>query len=284
MDIIEINNQVIEGSAGRPILFDIYFIHDKRPKPAIIFSHGFKGYKDWGAFHLMAEYFASKGFIFFKFNFSFNGGTVDDPIDFPDLEAFGKNNYSIELNDLGLMIDHVNNKRIQNDHDIDITDVYLLGHSRGGGISILKAGEDERVAKLAVLAAVGDFEKRFPTGDALATWADDGVYFIQNSRTKQSMPLYYQFYQNFMANRVRLDIPAAASRIQKPMLIVHGSADETVAVSEAHALQACQPAAQLNTIEGANHTFGMQQPWHDANLPIHFELVLDAVSNFFKPV
>ena len=282
MDIIEINNQIIEGSAGRPILFDVYFAHDRKPKPAIIFSHGFKGYKDWGAFHLMAEYFASKGFIFYKFNFSHNGGTVDNPIDFPDLTAFGLNNYSIELNDLGLMIDHVVEKRVHDDHDVDITDIYLLGHSRGGGISILKANEDNRISRLSVMAAVSDFEMRFPNEADRMTWKNEGVQFIQNSRTMQDMPLYYQFYEDFDANRNRLNIPEATRMLRQAMLIVHGDADETVHVSEAHRLHEYNPEAMLCIVEGANHTFGMRQPWTEATLPLHFEQALQAAHSFFE--
>ncbi|WP_435524823.1 hypothetical protein [Chryseobacterium indoltheticum] len=38
-----------------------------------------------------------------KFNFSHNGTTVEDPENFADLEAFGNNNYSKELSDLGVL-------------------------------------------------------------------------------------------------------------------------------------------------------------------------------------
>ena len=44
--------------------------------------------------------FAASGIAVLKFNFSHNGGTVEQPIDFPDLEAFGHNNYTKELDDL----------------------------------------------------------------------------------------------------------------------------------------------------------------------------------------
>ena len=78
-------------------------------KPIVIFCHGYKGFKDWGAWNLMAEAFAEAGFFFIKFNFSHNGGTVEQPIDFPDLEAFGNNNYTKELDDLESVIDWVCN-------------------------------------------------------------------------------------------------------------------------------------------------------------------------------
>ena len=88
----------------------------------------------------MAEKFAEAGFFFVKFNFSHNGTTVEDPHNFADLEAFGNNNYSKELSDLGVVIDYFSEYDTIDEHKI-----ILIGHSRGGGISIIKTYEDERI-------------------------------------------------------------------------------------------------------------------------------------------
>ena len=98
------NNIIIQGQHGKPILTDVFYVENNQPKPVIIFCHGYKGFKDWGAWDLMAKFFAEAGFYFVKFNFSHNGGTVQQPIDFPDLEAFGNNNYTKELDDLQSVI------------------------------------------------------------------------------------------------------------------------------------------------------------------------------------
>ena len=50
----------------------------------------------------MADRFADAGFVFVKFNLSHNGTTIEHPIDFVDLEAFGNNNFAKELDDLGV--------------------------------------------------------------------------------------------------------------------------------------------------------------------------------------
>ena len=87
-------NLILTSTDKKPILLDIYYTGKKKEKPVVIFCHGYKGFKDWGAWHLVAEAFAETGFCFVKFNFSHNGGTVENPIDFPDLEAFANNNFS----------------------------------------------------------------------------------------------------------------------------------------------------------------------------------------------
>ena len=103
----KVENLIIEGKHNKPIVTDIFYKENHQPKKVVIFCHGYKGFKDWGAWNLMAASFANAGFFFIKFNFSHNGGTVEQPIDFPDLEAFGNNNYSKELDDLGSVIDWV---------------------------------------------------------------------------------------------------------------------------------------------------------------------------------
>ena len=59
-----------------------------------------------------------------------------------------------------------------------------------------------------------------------------------------------------------LSIPDAAARIRVPWLIMHGDADETVPVAEAHTLYALSRYnADLRLVPGATHTYG-GDPWH----------------------
>jgi len=100
-------NIALEGKHQRPIVMDLVYREDGRKKPILIFCHGYKGFKDWGAWNLMAEAFAEEGFFFVKFNFSHNGGTLENPIDFPDLEAFSQNTYTKEMDDLEVVLDWI---------------------------------------------------------------------------------------------------------------------------------------------------------------------------------
>ncbi len=95
---------IIPGTDSRPMLADIQYNESAGKKPVIIYAHGFCGFKDWGNFDLIAQKFVNAGFTFFKFNFSHNGTTPETPEAFSDLEAFGNNNYSIEINDLEKVI------------------------------------------------------------------------------------------------------------------------------------------------------------------------------------
>lgn len=274
----QLKNILIPGSKVKPILLDCFFKEDGEPKPIVIFSHGFKGFKDWGHFNFMAEQFAEAGFVFIKFNFSHNGTTPEDPTNFADLEAFGNNNYTIELDDLKKVIDWSQSyEPIKK--EVDVHKIYLLGHSRGGGTTILKAGEDARVKKIVTWAAVSDMMRN--KQKTIETWKRDGVVYAKNARTKQSMPLYYQFYENQVANKERLNIHHAIKRFDIPFLIVHGTADEAVPFHDAEDLLKSAKHAKILKVENADHTFGARHPF-DGNLNEQAKEVIESTISFFK--
>ena len=276
--MITSNNNIVKGENNRDILLDYEYVESSTPLPVVVFCHGYKGYKDWGAWSLMGSAFAKAGFLFIKFNYSHNGGTVEQPIDFPDLDAFGNNNYSKEVRDTVRVLDWIENSQLP----IDSTQINLLGHSRAGGITTIVAAKDSRVSKLITLAAVANYAERFPTGKALENWKENGVMYIKNGRTKQEMPLFYQFYEDFLQNEEELTILKQAAKIKQPHLILHGDADETVLVKDAQAIHKASANSQLKLIREANHTLGASHPWESSLLPAHLREAVQCMMNFLR--
>ena len=274
-------NIIIPGQHQKPLLTDVFYSNNTIPKPIIIFCHGYKGFKDWGAWDLMAKAFAEAGFFFIKFNFSHNGGTAAQPIDFPDLEAFGNNNYTKELDDLETII-HWISEHSEFKTNADRNELHLIGHSRAGGIVTIKAEEDNRIKKVVSLAGVCDFGKRTATVGDLNEWKKEGVKYILNGRTKQQMPHFYQFYKDFIDNEERLTIKRAVSNLKTPYLIIHGNADTSVLIDEAKSLHQWSPNSELVVIEGANHVFGASHPWTQTTLSLHLEKTIQAMFLFLK--
>ncbi|NQY06333.1 MAG: alpha/beta hydrolase [Flavobacteriaceae bacterium] len=258
-------NIVLNGRDKKPILTDVFYKNNNQPKSTVIFCHGYKGFKDWGAWDLVAQEFANHNIFFIKFNFSHNGGTIEQPIDFPDLEAFGHNNYIKELDDLQTVIDWIIAAE-EFQSEINQSDISLIGHSRGGGIVTLKASEEKRIRNIISWAGVSDYESRFPTGEILELWKKEGVAYVENGRTKQQMPHYFQFYTNFMEHKDRLTINKACKKIMANHLIVHGSTDEVVTLSEAESLHKWSEKSELYVID-SDHTFGAKHPWDVNYLP-----------------
>ena len=272
-------NIILNRTVKKPILIDTFYSENKTSQPIILFCHGYKGFKDWGAWNIMAESITKAGFCFIKFNFSHNGGTMENPIDFPDLEAFGNNNYTKELDDLNDVIDWIQ-KRFYNISQVDTSQICLVGHSRGGGITILKASEDNRITKLITLASVSDFGRRTATIGGLKEWKENGVKFVLNSRTKQQMPHFYQFYKDFKANEDRLHIESAVKRLNIPHLVIHGNNDTSVSIDEANELHHWNPNSQLEIIEGADHVFNTKHPWNSSELSNELEKVSQLIIRF----
>ena len=255
-------NILLTGSGNRTMATDILFQARDRPQPVVIYAHGFNGFKDWGNFDLVAARFAEAGYVFVKFNFSHNGTTAAHPTEFVDLEAFGNNNYSRQLEDLHRVLDWVCDNENPYRAVIDSNRVSLVGHSMGGGIAILQAARDNRVKALVSWAAIS--ECKTPWGnwsqERLDEWKKRGVEYYVNTRTNQRMPLYYQLYEDFQANQAGLDIAAAIKSLKVPVLICHGSADSSVSPGSAYQLKKWQPAAELLMVD-SDHVFGRKHPW-----------------------
>ena len=272
MNLIKHKNIILKSS--REFLTDVIFPNSDKKLPLIIFVHGYKGYKDWGAWELMGEKFANAGFYFVKFNFSHNGTTIENPNDFADLEAFGENNYSKELDDLEIIINHFKSQK-----EVDSTKIFLIGHSIGGGISIIKTSENQSISKLITLASVSTLD-RFPLDEAFESWKNDGVYFVENARTKQKLPHYFQFFEDYKNNEERLDVEKASKKIDIPTLIIHGSSDESVGMDHSKKLHEWIGNSELKIIENANHTFGAKEPWEETSLPKELNTALEYCIDF----
>lgn len=264
---------IIEGSEGKPILVDISYIDDGLKKTSIIFSHGFKDFKDYNHYNKMAKIFALAGFNFIKLNFSHNGTIPELPDRVSDMNAFANNNFSKELFDLNNVITWASSEE-------NFGEIYLLGHSRGGGISIIQASEDKRIKKLATWGAPINFENKIPP-EAMDYWKQTKVIYVENTRTKQTLPLNYQIAEDYFNNLDRINILKAVRNIRIPFLIAHGTEDEVVNVTESKVMKRVNSSAELLLIQNADHYFGIIYP-QLSDFPEDFNKVLQETIAFFK--
>lgn len=275
-------NLLLNRKGEKTIVYDVFYKANNTPKPIVIFCHGYKGYKDWGAWNLVAERFAEEGYFFLKFNFSHNGGTVQNPIDFPDLEAFAQNNFSKELGDLETVINFISSTN-NFENELNSNAISLIAHSRGAGIILIKATEETKIKNVITWAGVSDFKVRFQVGSShFNDWKEKGITYIENSRTKQQMPHYFQFFQDFEANENRLTIKLAVQKLNVPFLIVQGSEDPTVIETEARLMHKWNPKSKLEIIENGDHSFGTNHPWKESELPKDLQNVVEKSISFLN--
>ncbi|MGL5889821.1 MAG: alpha/beta hydrolase family protein [Bacteroidia bacterium] len=251
------------------------------PAPLIVFVHGFKGFKDWGHFPLLSRKLCEAGFAVLRFNFSHNGTSPGQPSEFVNLEAFGRNTYSRELNDLSDILDQL--EVLPNANQLNFQKIALWGHSRGGAIATLKTAEDNRIKALVTWAGVADLPGRILNSNQ-ERWRKNGVQFTHNARTAQDMPMYVDLLDDTLQHTARFDAAAAATRITVPHLIIHGTADAAVPVAEAELLHQKNPKSELLMIENADHTFGGKHPFAADDLPNHSLHALKKMTEFLQHV
>jgi pimeloyl-ACP methyl ester carboxylesterase len=270
-----LKNEIYYGADGRQSLVDL-IIPDQWNKQTIVFLHGYMGFKDWGCWNLVEVFFVQAGYAFCKYNVSHNGCTLDHPIDFKDENAFGRNNYTKELQDFEAVLTWLKEK------DSRIDKVNLIGHSRGGGVAFL-ASKNPKIESIVSWAAISNIENRFPKDEALQLWKKDGVRYQYNGRTMQNLPLYYSQFEDFIQNKEKLNLKANVEAINKPLCIIHGESDSSVHISEGEKI-AKWAKIELHIIPNTQHTFDSSHPWKADKMPDNMEKVCKIALNFFEGI
>ncbi|MFQ5678009.1 MAG: alpha/beta hydrolase family protein [Gemmatimonadota bacterium] len=260
---------------GDRIRGDAWLPETAVPEAAIVVCHGFKGFKDWGFFPYLTEELTRRtGCVSVCFNFT--GSGVGESLDtFDELERFGRNTFTRELQDLEAVMDRLAAGRLGELELPAARRFGLLGHSRGGATAILKASLRSQVHSLVTWAAVASVE-RYQEAYAERWEAGETVY-IENRRTGQMMPLERNVLDDIRANRDRLDPRVAAAALRIPYLVLHGTADESVPPEDAEALKAAAgDGAELVWIEGGTHTMNAAHPFRGSNASLERAIELSA--------
>lgn len=125
--------------------------------------------------------------------------------------------------------------------------VALAGSSLGGSVALLEASGDDRVAGVATLAAPASLDDLGePRGAFLERVRDIGL--IRTAGFPSDPRAWEEEF-------VRLRPEDAATRLgERPLLVVHGTADNVVPVEHAHRIaRAASGPVELVELEGAGH-------------------------------
>ncbi len=264
------------GSGEMAVRGDLRFVTGAQAKlPIVIFCHGFKGFKDWGGFPELADYFAQRGLAFISFNFS-HGGIGEDPMQLTELGLFKANTYARELEDLKLLVNHLRSGQLANGERLDTEHIFLVGHSRGGVAALCAAAEISGVAGVVTLASISRLGRI--DAELEARWRAAGEFLVINARTKQQLPLGLPLLEEILAEPNRIEAAVRALRV--PLLVIHGDQDAAVSVLAAHDLKSWFPSATLEILPGADHTFGVKHPF--LGTTPEFEQIKSRMLEFFS--
>jgi uncharacterized protein len=243
----------------------------------IIYVHGFKGFKDWGFVPYLSEFLASKGFFVLTFNFSHNG-IGSNPLEFTEMDKFAKNTYSREVRELSELISAYSNGFFGK---VSSPKIGLLGHSRGGAISILNANMKKDIASVCLWASISKID-RYSEHQKLE-WRKKKYLDAVNQRTGQIMKLDISVLNDIEQNLyTTLNIEKSLNELKKPVLIIHGEEDLTVPIKEAEDIfrWSGKKSTQLVRMPSVGHTFNIVHPFEGSNKK--FDEILDRTYLFFK--
>lgn len=129
----------------------------------------------------------------------------------------------------------------------EVDGVWLAGFSTGGALAICAAGEDEDICGVATFAAPADFEG----------WAADARRFLDHARAvgvvkTKGFPGDFDAWSRELREIKPL---ALVGKIPpRPVLLVHGTDDDTVDLMDARALtDAADNLVDLRVLTGAGH-------------------------------
>ena len=220
---------------GLNLVGQLYLPGAQIPYPAVCVCHGIPaGTIDPGdrGYPELAEKIRHKGFAVLIFNFRGTGASGGNF----DIQGWTR--------DLRAAIDY-----LWALPEVDRTRLSLLGFSGGAAVSVYVASQDSRVSYAVACACPGEFTF-FTAVDDPQSIVDHfrNIGAIRDKDFPRSIPDWFSGF------RVVSPIKYVAGIAPRPLLLVHGSQDETVKVSDAYRLYAqAEEPKHIIIVDGAGH-------------------------------
>ncbi|MFC2130232.1 alpha/beta hydrolase family protein [Bacteroidota bacterium] len=273
----------IKNDIDEYIACDIYYpVEIKKTLPLILISHGFKGWKDWGFFPYVSERISKAGAIVVCFNFSLNGMKEGSDL-VSDIDKFANNTISQEIEDLNILIKSFRNFTIPEFQELEKywnNNIYLLGHSLGGGISLLASKTNPSIKKIAIWSSVAKFDRYSERQKDI--WRKNGFIEFTNQKTNQMLKMNLSYLEDVDNNRDLFNLSNTIAGLDTAVLLIHGRQDVTVPLKEAEMLIKADRNNIITTeiIEKTGHTYGIEHPFQGTTPAL--EKAINKTIEFFR--
>lgn len=232
----------LRGFVHKPLWYDT----------AVIYVHGFPSHCQSHSSKRLCRMLRWCGYLVLRFDVSNTASSEGN---------FENKLMSKEAEDIKYAIDFL-------EKNYKYKQLVLLGVSTGAVEACLYAYKDKRINKVILLGGESDLKEavHYDFSDEQIKSFQKKGFIIYHAPEKwyHGKKLNKAFYDEFFT----LDIQKAVKKYKKSILIIHGSKDEAVPVSNAHALYAmANEPKKLVIIKGADHRFskiwhGLQVLWH----------------------
>lgn len=266
---MKITTWTIAGSMGEPIYISSHE-PEGSPKGVVLMAHGFKGYKEYGMFPWLADALASCGYRAHRFNFSHSGMTDNDgPFERPEL--FEQSTWNSQVEDL---------HTVANECALPDCPLILFGHSRGGVASLLAVGRGVvEASRIITLASPSQANSMSP--EIQEKLLKEGKVESPSGRTGQMLYVGKRFLEEQLASPESHNVLSLTSHIRIPVLVIHGSDDETVPIEEGIQIVDALQDGTFVRIVGGNHVFNTANPFPMGETPPkELRLVWESISSW----
>ena len=209
---------------------------NKKNVPCVIMCHGYFGDKLGNTSRMFvktARYFSKNDIASLRFDFF---GCGDSEGNFEELIV------TKQIENLGAAIDFVGTIDGINKNKIGV-----LGWSRGSAICILRASKDKRIKSVVSWAGEADFREQWPKQYIIE--AKKRGYFYSKW---YNMKIPYKAY----VNELKYSILKSLKKMYASFLVIHGSLDENVTLSQGEALyNNANKSKKIVVLKGADHSF-----------------------------
>lgn len=276
------NQWTIPGAEEEDILGNAH-VPGGEPVGVAIIAHGFKGYKDYGMFPRIAETMCEAGFIAHRFNFSHSGMTNN--IDtFERADLFERDTWNKQVFDVRAVVAAINDGTLAGAG----LPYVLFGHSRGGVTVLLTVGrfaDDTTLPQpVGVVTAAAPCQCINLPPEVADQLLKEGFIVSPSSRTGQDLRIDKAALVEQIDDPAGHDLLAIVSKINCPVLVIHGEDDPTVPADAAEQIgRAAQSKATVLRIAGGDHVFNTPNPLPAEAAPSsQFQQLLDAMVCFAK--
>jgi len=283
MDIKKVINHKFSGVNNQSIGIDLFHSEkaEKHAQPLVVFFHGYKENKHWGAWDLLGKEFVKQGFVFIKFNFSHNGADPESGQEFKRLDLFAKNRISYEFRESVSLLNYL--KDWDYNHLYEGQKIHLVGHSRGGSMAILAEPETlMEIESVTAYAAPSSFHYFMPSGWKKWFWKLKKTAYLKHPRTGIKLPHNFSFFTDYQRNRDLLDLEKALHNSQARHLMIIGTNDAVVTRAQGEQLHKASKGSELYIIADMDHNLGSTTPWNEKELPDYLQVAFKKTLSFIK--
>lgn len=207
--------------------------------PMAILMHGFTADKDSRIIALLADSLQARGIASIRFDFNGHGESEGD---------FQEMTVPNEIEDAKMVYEHV--KALPY-----VSDVALAGHSQGGVVASMVAGElgNDKVKAVVLFAPAAVLRDDAIRGNTMGAFYNplDPPEYVQLGNKKLG--------GDFIRTAFRLPIYPTAAKYTGAACIIHGNGDRIVPYTYGERYHEIWPNSQLYILEGYDHGFSQNE-------------------------